>query len=185
MRKIIVTEFITVDGVISDPHHWNGPFWSDETNEYKHRELFSVDALLLGRVTYDVFAVAWPDRTDEQGYAQRINSMPKYVVSTTLDSANWNNSTLISNDVAARIAKLKEEPGQDILVFGSPTLVDFLADEGLVDEYRLMTFPVAIGGGKHLFKDGRSKVTLALDSLDQLPNGVTVAHYHPISSGQH
>jgi len=179
MRKIIATEFVTVDGVMESPHLWSSSFWSDDIGQFKQAELFAVDALLLGRVTYEGFAAAWPSRTDEAGYADRINSMPKYVVSTTLQSADWSNSTVISSDVASEVAKLKNEPGQDILIFGSAELVDTLADLGLIDEYRLMTFPVVVGSGKRVFKEGRSKLTLELGKTTTLSNGVTVASYHP------
>jgi dihydrofolate reductase len=181
MRKIIATEFVTVDGVMESPHLWSFPFWSDETGKFKHAELFAVDTLLLGRVTYEGFAAAWPSRTDDEGYADRINSMPKYVVSSTLQSADWNNTSIISSNVAAEVARLKEEAGQDILIFGSAELVDSLADQGLIDEYRLMTFPVVVGSGKRVFKEGRSKLTLDLSKTTTLPNGVTVASYHPVA----
>jgi len=107
--------------------------------------------------------------------------MPKYVVSTTLQSAEWSNSTIINSDVTAEVARLKEEPGQDILIFGSAELVDSLADQGLIDEYRLMTFPVVVGSGKRVFKEGRSKLTLDLSKTTTLPNGVTVVSYHPVA----
>jgi dihydrofolate reductase len=179
MRKIIASEFVTVDGVMESANLWNSPFWSDEIMEFKLAELFAVDALLLGRVTYDIFAPVWPSQSDEAGYADRMNSIPKYVVSTTLQTSDWNNTTIISSDVAAEVAKLKEEPGQDILIFGSAELIDLLADNGLIDEYRLMTFPVVVGSGKRVFKEGRSKLTLELGKTTTLPNGVTVASYHP------
>ena len=181
MRKIIATEFVTVDGVMESPHDWSVPFRSDEAGKFKQDELFAVDALLLGRVTYEGFAAAWPSQADEAGYADRINSMPKYVVSSTLQSAEWNNTSIISSDVAAEVARLKEEAGQDILIFGSAELVDSLADQGLIDEYRLMTFPVVVGSGKRVFKEGRSKLTLDLSKTTTLPNGVTVASYHPVA----
>jgi len=178
MRKIIATEFVSVDGVMESPHEWSVSFRSDESGQFKLAELFAVDALLLGRVTYEGFAAAWPSQTDEAGYADRMNSLPKYVVSTTLESADWNNTTIIKSDVAAEVAKLKDEPGQDILIFGSAELVDALADHGLIDEYRLMTFPVVVGSGKRMFKEGRSKLTLELGKTATFPNGVTVASYH-------
>ena len=181
MRKIIATEFVTVDGVMESPHLWSSPFRSDEGGKFKHAELFAVDALLLGRVTYEEFAAAWPSQTDEKGYADRMNSMPKYVISSTLQSAGWSNTTIISSDVVAEVARLKEAPGQDILIFGSAELVDSLTDQGLIDEYRLMTFPVVLGSGKRAFKEGRTKLTLELGKTVSLPNGVTVASYHPVA----
>src|SRR5688500_16289938 len=137
MRKVIVSEFVSLDGVIEEPM-WTGPYWNDEIAKFKFSELFSVDALLLGRNTYEGFAQAWPDQTDEQGYADRMNGMPKYVVSTTLQNAEWNNSHVISANVAEEVAKLKQEPGQDILIFGSGKLAESLLEAGLVDQYNLL-----------------------------------------------
>jgi dihydrofolate reductase len=125
-----------------------------EGDKFKLDEVMDADAMLLGRVTYQGFAEAWPDRTDEAGFADKMNSMPKYVVSNSLESADWNNSTVISGDVAAEIAALKQAPGGDLLVAGSRTLVDALRHHDLVDEYRLMVFPVVLGTGKKLFADG-------------------------------
>ena len=179
IRNLIATEFVSVDGIMESPHVWSFPFRSAESRHFKEEELFAVDALLLGRVTYEEFATAWPSQTDEAGYADRINSMPKYVVSTTLKSADWCNTSIIGSDVATEIARLKEEPGQDILIFGSAELVDSLTDLGLIDEYRLMTFPVVAGSGKRVFKEGRANVTLELGKMITFPSGVTVASYHP------
>lgn len=128
MRKVIVTEFITLDGIVEAPEKWSFPFWNDEIAKFKHDELFASDALLLGRVTYQGFAAAWPSRTDETGFADRINSLPKFVVSTTLDKVEWNNSSLIkdTNHLADEISKLKQQLGQNLLIYGSPQLVQSL-----------------------------------------------------------
>src|SRR6185437_1899675 len=123
MSKIIVSEFMSLDGVIEDPggaegfEHggWTFPYWSDEIGKFKGEELFASDAMLLGRVTYEGFAAAWPSRTDEHGFAERMNSLPKFVVSTTLAEAEWQNSTIVKGDVPVEIAKLKDQPGGDIL----------------------------------------------------------------------
>ena len=104
MRKIVVAEFVTLDGVLEDPQNWSFPYWNDEIGKFKHDELFASDAQLLGRVTYEGFAAAWPSRTDEEGYADRLNSLPKYVVSTTLETAEWNNSHLVKENVAEEIS---------------------------------------------------------------------------------
>src|SRR5215207_5253882 len=124
MRKVFASEFVSLDGVVEDPS-WTFQFSSEEQQKFKFDELFASDALLLGRVTYQAFAAAWPSMTDEVGFADRMNSMPKFVVSTTLDEAEWN-ASLIKENVAEAIAGLKQEPGQDILVFGSADLVHTL-----------------------------------------------------------
>jgi dihydrofolate reductase len=163
MRRVIVSEFVTLDGVMEDPGGVEGferGGWAfryergAEGDKFKLDEVMDADAMLLGRVTYQGFAEAWPDRTDEAGFADKMNSMPKYVVSNSLESADWNNSTVISGDVAAEIAALKQAPGGGLLVAGSRTLVDALRHHDLVDEYRLMVFPVVLGTGKKLFADG-------------------------------
>src|SRR5215210_4342442 len=155
MGRIVVTEFVSLDGVIEDPggsedFEYGG--WSfefergEEGDRFKLDEVMQSDALLLGRVTYEGFAAAWPSRSGE--FADKFNTMPKYVVSTTLQEPEWNNSTVIRGDVAAEVSKLKQEPGGDILVNGSVQLVSALIEHDLVDEYRLMVFPVVLGAGK-------------------------------------
>ena len=129
MRNIVVTEFVSLDGVMEAPHEWSFPFWHDEIGQYKHDELFASDTLLLGRVTYEGFATAWPSRKDEQGFADRMNSLPKIVVSTTLEQAEWNNSTILKENIVEEIAKLKDQPGQDILVYGSADFVNTLIQQ--------------------------------------------------------
>src|SRR5262249_46982249 len=132
MRRVVATEYVTLDGVMEDPGglgrfaqaNWHFPFWNEETMQFKHDELFASDALLLGHATYQEFAAAWPAVTDETGFADRINSLPKYVVSTTLEDAlTWHNSTLLTGDIPAAVAALKQQPGQDILLCGSAALL--------------------------------------------------------------
>lgn len=190
MRKVIVSEFITLDGVIQDPGGgdkskyggWSFPFWNDEAEKYKHKELFESDTLLLGRVTYEGFAEAWPTMTDESGFADRMNSIPKYVVSTTLDKAEWNNSKLIKENVAEEVSRLKNEPGQNILVSGSGQLISTLQQHGLVDEYRLMIHPVVVGGGKRLFDNTIDKNVLKLKGTKTFDTGVTVLEYETVNN---
>jgi len=155
MRKIIVSEFLTLDGVMEAPNEWSFPYWNEEIGKFKLDELFASDALLLGRVTYEGFAGAWPSRTDEAGFAERMNTLPKYVVSTTLSNLEWNNSILVKGDIAQEISKLKQQNGRDILVGGSSTLVHTLIQHSLVDVYRLLIYPVILGKGKRLFTDGK------------------------------
>jgi dihydrofolate reductase len=145
----------------------------------------AADAQLLGRVTYEGFAQAWPGREDEVGFAKKMNSMPKYVVSTTLENPEWNNSTVIKDNVAEEVSKLKEQYDGDILISGSGQLVRTLMEHGLVDEYRLMVFPVVLGRGKRLF-EGTNRTTLQLTDSKQVgSDGVTILTYAPagVASG--
>jgi dihydrofolate reductase len=177
MTSVVVSEFITVDGVIEDPGgaegtaHGGWAFQFDrgaDGDKFKLDEVMDAQALLLGRVTYEGFAEAWPSRTDEVGFADKMNNMPKYVVSATLETAGWNNSTVIDGDIPAAVASLKQEYDGDILVNGSARLVHALIEHDLVDEYRLMVFPVVLGGGKRLFSDGERT---ALRLTDTKPAG--------------
>ena len=176
MRKLIVSEFVSLDGIMEQPS-WTFEFGSPQQEQYKYDELFASDALLLGRVTYDGFAQAWPTVTDEVGFADRMNSLPKYVVSTTLKNGTWNNTTIISSNVLDEIQKLKQARGQAILVGGSGKLVNMLNRHDLVDEYRLMIFPVVLGKGQRLFAEGGEPKKLQLSSVTALKSGVTVLTY--------
>lgn len=186
MRKIVVTEFISLDGVVEDPHLWHFEFWSDEMGTFKFQELQATDALLLGRITYDAFAAAWPGRTDEAGFADKFNSMPKHVVSTTLENPSWNNSHVIRDNVVEEVAKLKDGDGGAISIQGSVELINSLLDSDVIDEYRLMVHPIIVGHGKRLFKDRESSKSLVLTKTESLPNGVMVLTYAPkaAESGQ-
>ncbi len=179
MRRIIVTEFISLDGVIQDPHHWHFEFWSDEMGAYKFNEVMTHDAQLLGRVTYEGFAAAWPEYQDGAGFADRMNGMPKYVVSTTLENPAWNNTHVIRENVVEALQALKDEPGQDILVAGSGKLINSLMDSGVIDEYRLMVHPIVVGKGQRLFDDRETPASLTLVNTEPLPNGVIVLTYAP------
>src|SRR3954454_12266629 len=156
MRKIVVTEFISLDGVVEDPggsegtKHggWTFRFSDPEGMKFKLAEVFEHDAHLLGRKTYEGFADAWPDRTDEAGFADRMNSMKKYVVSSTLRDPSWSNSEVLGPDLEAEVERIKAEDGGDILVAGSIQLVQGLLALGLVDELRLMVFPIVLGSGR-------------------------------------
>ena len=191
MGRIVVTEFVTLDGVMEDPggaeefEHGGWAFQFDrgpEGDKFKVDELFASDAALLGRVTYQGFAAAWPSRTGE--FADKMNGMPKYVVSTTLEKADWNNSTLIKSNVAEEVSRLKAMPGQDILVAGSAQLVHTLMQHDLVDEYRLMVFPVVLGKGKRLFNDGSERHALRLVEAKPVGlAGVITLVYHTERKG--
>lgn len=187
MRKIIVSEFLTLDGVMEDPggaegfRHggWTFQFGSAEQQQFKVEELFQADALLLGRHTYQGFAAVWPTMPGTGAYGERMNSLPKYVVSTTLSEMTWN-ATLITGDLTEELARLKQEAGQDILVFGSGQLVHTLHERGLIDEYRLMVFPVVLGSGKRLFPEGNEKKVLKLVESKTFPSGVVVLTYQSV-----
>lgn len=178
MRKVVVTEFLSLDGVMEAPA-WTFKYWNDEIAKFKGEESSASDALLLGRVTYEGFAAAWPASKDEG--ADYFNNVRKYVVSTTLAKADWNNSRLIKDNIVAEIAKLKEQDGQDITVHGSATLVQTLIQHDLVDCYRLLVYPIVLGQGKRLFQEGTS-ATLRLVETRSLGSGVTALIYEPARS---
>ena len=187
MRKLIVSEFVTLDGVMDDPGGAEGfdrGGWAfkfergPEGDRFKLDEVMEADAMLLGRVTFQGFAEAWPSRTDEAGFADKMNSMQKFVVSNTLQSADWNNSTIVSGDVVDEIRKLKQSEGGDLLVAGSARLVHTLIENDLVDEYRLMIFPVVLGAGKRMWAD--TPAAAALEVVDSRKAGeVQIMVLHP------
>ncbi len=179
MRKLVVSEFVALDGVIENPA-WTMPFYSKEQELFKFAELKAADALLLGRVTYDGFAAAWPNMIEQTGeYGQRMNDYPKYVVSTTLTQADWHNSTIIAADVPNAIAALKAQEGRDLLVFGSGKLTETLLRHDLVDEYRLLIFPTIVGSGQQLFTAGLP-ATLQLVESQPFASGVVALTYRTI-----
>lgn len=187
MRKIIVTEFITLDGVIEapggdetpHPHGgWQARFRSEEGGKYKLDELAKVGALLLGKTTYETFAGYWPTQSGN-GFADPINKMPKYVVSQSLQKAEWNNSHILRN-VANDVAELKKSDGDDILVYGSATLVKSLLHHDLIDELRLMMYPLTVGGGLKLFDDKLELKKFTLKNSRVIDDGVLILEFQPI-----
>ena len=186
MGRIVVTEFMSLDGVIEDPggsEDFKHGGWSfeisrgDEGDKFKLDEARDSDALLLGRVTYQGFADAWPSRDGE--FADKFNSMPKYVVSSTLDNPEWTNSTVLEGDLAEAVAKVRDQYDGDVVVHGSPQLVQALIDQDLVDELRLMVFPVVLGSGKPLFGNTADKKTLKLTDSQTVGDGVAILVYEP------
>lgn len=186
MGRIVVTEFISLDGVIEDPggaegyEHGGWTFQFDagpEFEKFKFEELQASDAQLLGRVTYDGFAKAWPTMEGTGDFGEKMNSMPKYVVSTTLEHPEWNNTTVIRGDIADELRKLKGRHDRDILVAGSARLVQSLIEYDLVDELRLMLFPILLGTGKRLFGDTSDVRRLQLAETKPLGDGVTILTY--------
>jgi len=184
MRKIVVTEFISLDGVIEAPHEWHFPFRSDDMTKFKDDELFTTDALLLGRITYEAFAAVWPGREpakpEEDPFTHRFNALPKYVVSNTLRKAEWKNSHIINGDVESALTRLKQQPGQDIVVHGSARLSQWLFANDMVDEYRLLVHPIVLGKGQRLFSD-ETRRTLKLAESRPLAQGVVALRYDPIA----
>ncbi|TMV51939.1 dihydrofolate reductase [Paenibacillus mesophilus] len=192
MRKVVVSEFVTLDGVMEDPV-WTVPFNTDEQNQHKFEELQLCDTLLLGRVTYEGFAAAWPkmgktntvvnqirDFSIPEGFADRMNNYPKYVASTTKtpQQMRWN-ASLIEGPIAEQVLKLKQQPGRDILVLGSCELVHTLMQDDLVDEYRIMVFPVVLGSGKRLFKDNNEMKSLKHVATKTFRSGAVELTYQP------
>ena len=177
MRKLVVTEFVSLDGIMEDPS-WTFKYWNDDIANFKAKETIDSDALLLGRVTYEGFAAAWPGRNDPG--ADYFNGVRKYVVSTTLDKVEWNNSVLVKGNILEEINKLKQQEGKDIIVHGSGTLVQTLIQNNLVDRIRLLVYPVVLGKGKRVFQEG-STTTLKLVESKSLGD-VTSLVYEPASS---
>jgi dihydrofolate reductase len=190
MGRIVVTEFVSMDGVMEDPggsESFRHGGWSfevsrgDEGDKFKLDETMASDALLLGRATYEGFAEAWPTRDGE--FADRFNSMPKYVVSSTLENPEWTNSTVLEGDLGEAVAKLKEEHEGDIVVHGSATLVQALVESGLVDELRLMVYPVVLGTGKRVFGETSDKRRFKLVDSKVVGDGVVILVYEASQNG--
>jgi dihydrofolate reductase len=195
MRKVVVSEFLTLDGVMQAPggqeedrsggfEHggWQGAYWDDAAGKAVDEGLAQTEGLLLGRRTYDIFAAYWPNATDPEDAAAAniLNGLPKYVVSTTLEEPlEWENSTLIKGDVPKEVAKLKEQPGKDLRIFGSGELVQTLMANGLVDEYQLQINPVVLGSGRRLFREGGPKMPLQLEDSTTTGTGVLLLTYRP------
>jgi dihydrofolate reductase len=184
--RIVVTEFISLDGVVEDPGGaedfkyggWTFEFDRGEGDKFKLDETMASGALLLGRKTYEGFAAAWPSRTDDVGFADKFNSMPKYVVSSTLEEPTWNNSTVLKGDLEEEVAKLRDEIDGDVVVHGSAQLAQALIERDLVDELRLMVFPVVLGAGNRLFGDTSDKKRFELAETQVVGDGVVIAVYN-------
>ena len=189
MRKIITTTWVTLDGFIASPNgamDWVGETYDEAMGTYESDVVSNADTLLLGRVTYQSFSGSWPHVPDsptasegEKAYARMLNAMRKVVFSTTLEQVEWNNSTLLREVVPEAIERMKNEPGRDMLVYGSASLVRTLTNLGLIDEYQLLVHPVILGGGKPLFQDLKEQVKLKLVNTKTHPSGVVVLMYQP------
>lgn len=176
MGKLVVTAFTTLDNVAEEPHLWSGPFFSDATGAFNDEVLAEADSMLLGRVTYDGFAAAWPSRSGDYT-SDKFNAMPKYVVSTTLEHADWNNSTIIADDIPGRIQALRGR--ENVIVWGSPTLVKMLMEENLVDEYALLVSPIVLGRGKKMLPEDGTQHTLRIDETRLLEGGMLALRMTP------
>jgi class 3 adenylate cyclase/dihydrofolate reductase len=188
VRRLIASEFVTLDGVMEAPGHephpdgrnaWALRHAAEDQQRFKTEEVFQAGAILLGRVTYEIFAAFWPSAPKDEGFADRMNDIPKYVVSRTLETASWRNSTVIRGDPVEAITELKREPGGDILLYGSGDLLNSLVGREVIDEYRIMVFPVILGGGKRLFKEATDTTHLDLVDTRTFGSGVTVLTYRP------
>jgi dihydrofolate reductase len=188
VRRLVVTEFVSLDGVMEAPGGepgyahggWVQPLFTDELGAYKQDEQLAADILLLGRRTYESFYGAWPHR--EGAFADKINTMPKYVASTTLRTLEWQTATLLQGPVPQAVATLKEGDGGPILVAGSRTLVHTLLAAGLVDQLNLQVFPLLLGSGRRLYPDSPDTTRLRLTSSTALASGVVLATYQPAPS---
>jgi dihydrofolate reductase len=181
MSRIVITEFVSLDGVMDEPS-WAFDFdRGPEGDRFKLDELFASDAMLLGRVTYQGFAQAWPGQTDAEGFAERMNGMPKYVISRSLTDADasWGDTTVLRGNVTTEVRALREQPGRDILVHGSAQLVHTLISDSLFDELHLMVFPVILGAGKRAFPEEEMRSKLTLTSARQIRDGIMLLTYRP------
>ncbi|HEX5851349.1 MAG TPA: dihydrofolate reductase family protein [Rubrobacter sp.] len=184
MGKVVASTNIALDGVVEAPDRWFFPFWSEELSRSAHEELLASDALLLGRVTYEEFAEFWPTATDESEIAEQMNSLPKYVASTTLtEPLSWNPTTLFEDHVPEEVAWLKKQTGGDILLLASASLMQTLMEHDLVDEYRLRVAPAVAGGGKRLFSEGSGTRNLSLVETRTFDTGVVALTYRATGNG--
>jgi dihydrofolate reductase len=177
MRKLIVSTYVTLDGRVDQVRDWALPYDDGESVKYHTDLVMNSDGLILGRKTYEMFAAMWPSRSGDFPYVDRINSMAKYVASTTLEDLAWENSHLIEGDVPEGVARLKQEPGQDLIMYGCHDLMHSLLGHDLIDEYRLLVHPVVLGDGRRFLGDGVERIALDLVDATAVPPGVAVLTY--------
>jgi dihydrofolate reductase len=177
--RLVATEYVSLDGVFEEPGQWSFPFFTEQAAQFKSRELQASDALLLGRKTYEGFAAAWPTMEGTGEFGVKMNTMPKYVVSSMLEKADWQGSTIVRGDLATEIGKLKLQPGGDLLLSGSAQLLRGLSDAGLIDLYRFMVHPIVLGSGARLFADGIDRRALELTHHETFDSGIVILEYRP------
>jgi dihydrofolate reductase len=177
--RLVATEYLTLDGVFEEPGPWSFPFFDDQAAQFKANELQASDALLLGRVTYEGFARAWPAMEGTGDFGVKMNTMPKYVVSSTLASADWTGSRLVRGDVVEEVHKLKAQQGDDLLLSGSAQLFNAMMNAGLIDRYRFMVHPLVLGEGRRLFATGAARRSLRLVDTKTFSKGIVVVEYEP------
>jgi dihydrofolate reductase len=182
MRRVVASQFLSLDGVMESPEKWHLPYFNEEMGAVIGEAISSTDAFLLGRRTYEEWAAFWPGQSGDEPMAAAINGLPKYVASTTLDEVTWQNSTLLGDDVAAAVSDLKQQSGKDISISGSATLIRSLLNEGLIDELRLMIHPVVLGSGGRLFENGTGKTPLELVESKTFSTGVLDLTYRAAAS---
>jgi len=180
--RLVATEYLSLDGVFEEPGHWSGPWFKEEAGQFKWAELQASDALLVGRNTYLGFAAAWPNVKGTGEFGEKMNSMPKYVVSSTLDKVEWAGSKLIKGNVSEEIKRLKKQPGGDLLLSGSGQLFNAMMRENLIDLYRFMLHPVVLGKGMRLFEGGGKQRSLKLMETKRFATGIIVLEYEPVAS---
>ena len=177
--RLVATEYLTIDGVFEEPGHWSRPWFDDEAGQFKWNELQASDAQLLGRKTYEGFFSAWPTMEGTGEFGVKMNTMPKYVVSSTLKEAAWSGSKLIQGDVAGEVRNLKAQPGKDLLLAGSGQLFNALMKENLIDVYRFMVHPIVLGKGRRLFTDATAERKLELTDIKRFAKGIVVMELVP------
>src|SRR5437588_3741155 len=179
--RLVATEYLSLDGVFEEPGHWSFPYFNEQAMQFKSRELDATDALLLGRKTYEGFAAAWPTMEGTGEFGVKMNSMPKYVVSSTLENPDWSGSVVVKGDLATEIGKLKAAPGGDLLLSGSAQLFNGLREANLIDLYRFMVHPILLGKGARLFADGSELTKVELTHHEVFDSGVAILEYEPVT----
>jgi dihydrofolate reductase len=177
--RLVATEYMSLDGVFEEPGQWSGPYFDESAAQFKWEELQASDALLMGRKTYEGFSAAWPTMEGTGEFGVKMNTMPKYVVSSTLQKVEWSGSKLIKGDVAGEVRRLKREPGNDLLLSGSAQLFNAMLLEDLIDVYRIMLHPVVVGRGKRLFGPESGQTPLRLIDTKRVGKGIVVLEYEP------
>lgn len=175
--RLVATEYLTLDAVFEEPGHWSGPFFGEEAQRFKLDELQAADALLLGRATYDGFAAAWPNMSDPAGFADKMNTMPKYVVGSTLGDKPWEGAKLLEGDFLDEIRSLRERPGGDLLLSGSARVFNACHGARIIDLYRFMVHPVILGTGRRLFDETSTETTLTLVREERFETGIVILEY--------